>query len=293
MGNESIRHIKSSGGLGNQLFQYAFGLFLKKSFGGEIAYFQEPGSLIKHYSIEDLIGHLHFSDEPQLKVEHYYFKNKLQYRFVRKIYELFPWISQTKMVETGSKYQDNITSSHHIFDGYWQSYYYVKPIEHILRETIHFPEYTTELSCQDEIIHSESVFIHIRRGDYLSNKNKKLFATQELEYFKKAAQIIQEHLKNPIFFVFSNDIEWVKNHFDTSKGKYVFVKNEGKYSDLKDFQLMSQCLHGIISNSSFSWWAAYLIANTQKMIIAPKKWYVGSSLNEMTKDLIPPEWRRI
>ena len=116
-----------------------------------------------------------------------------------------------------------------------------------------------------------SVGIHIRRGDYLNHPVYKDICTYE--YYAKAIALIQEKIKNPVFYIFSNDILWCKNNIEKliSGCKVVYVdwnKGEDSYCDM---QLLMACKTLIIANSSFSWWAAYLNARNP-WVIAPKKW---------------------
>ena len=93
---------------------------------------------------------------------------------------------------------------------------------------------------------SEAVFLHIRRGDYLNKENQKVFAECPLNYFENAANRIKEDIKNVHFFVFSNDIQWVKSHLKLNDNEVTFIQNEGNSCDLKDFYLMTRCKHAII-----------------------------------------------
>jgi len=122
--------------------------------------------------------------------------------------------------------------------------------------------------------------IHVRRGDYVRLSN--YHPPQKMEYFNKAIEIIGN--KSDLFFIFSDDIQWCKDNF---KGKnFVFIEGEKNWTDLF---LMSFCKHNIISNSTFSWWSAYLNCNKNKIVVFPKKW-LGDDLSYDTSDLCPQEW---
>jgi len=123
--------------------------------------------------------------------------------------------------------------------------------------------------------------IHVRRGDYL--KNPEFHPVCSVEYYKKAMEEIGE--SNFIFV--SDDMEWVKENF---KGHNIWYSN---FTDeISDFKLMACCDNNIISNSSFSWWAAYLNKNSNKKVIAPKKWFGSKGPND-TQDIIPNNWLTI
>ena len=96
--------------------------------------------------------------------------------------------------------------------------------------------------------------------------------------------------KQTRFFIFSDDIRWVKNNFEFIDHKTLIVL-ESDIPDHEEMYLMSQCKHNIIANSSFSWWGAWLNQNSDKKVIAPKKWFKSSALN--TSDLIPASWVRL
>jgi len=129
-----------------------------------------------------------------------------------------------------------------------------------------------------------SAFIHIRRGDYLTNFHHPVL---DLKYYE---QSIEELSKVDIFLVFSDDIKWCKRQELFKKSKFHIISGEKDYIDLF---LMSKCENGIIANSSFSWWGAWLIDNNEKKIIAPKEWFSGDLITLSTSDLIPKEWKVI
>lgn len=120
--------------------------------------------------------------------------------------------------------------------------------------------------------------VHVRRGDYL--KNPDFHPVCSVEYYKKAMNDIG---KSNFIFV-SDDMEWVKENFKDANIWYSNFTDE-----ISDFKLMSLCDNNIISNSSFSWWAAYLNKNESKKVIAPKKWF-GPKGPQDTQDIIPSEW---
>jgi hypothetical protein len=173
-------------------------------------------------------------------------------------------------------------------DGYWQNELYFKDIEKTIRSDFQFvrPIDERNKNIAELIKNSNSVSIHIRRGDYINNQLYSGICTED--YYQKAIRFINAKLKNKTFFVFSDDIQWCKSHFNSDNFHFV-QGNEGTNS-YKDMQLMSYCKHNIIANSSFSWWGAWLNNNLGKIVIAPERWLnVGYS----TKDLIPEEWIKI
>jgi hypothetical protein len=176
--------------------------------------------------------------------------------------------------------------------GYWQSYLYFIDIQEIIINEFQFPsinDLTTKLLAK-QILQENSISIHIRRGDFLNNDLGNVHSICPISYYKDAMNYINTKVDNPKYFVFSDDVEWVKTNLIINA---VFVsENRGK-SSFVDMQLMSLCKFNIIANSSFSWWGAWLNKNPQKIIIAPQKWYNNEFMNNETVDLIPKSWIRI
>ena len=292
MDSQFLKHIKLSGGFGNQLFQYFFGEYLKEKYNCSISFFSEPALDINRLQIHRFFPALRISHNTELRPYHYAFTQQLAYRCMRKLLLLFPFLNRKVKIENGSNYQNQSFNDTYCFDGYWQSYRYLSAITPSLQFE---DQRINDISADyiNAIEQSEAVFLHIRRGDYLNKENQKVFAECPLNYFENAANRIKEDIKNVHFFVFSNDIQWVKSHLKLNDNEVTFIQNEGNSCDLKDFYLMTRCKHAIISNSTFSWWAAYLINNCDKKVIAPKHWYNDISMNNATKDLIPPTWIRL
>lgn len=166
-----------------------------------------------------------------------------------------------------------------VFTGMWLYFKFngnrLEDIKDEIRETFVFPDFTTEKNREfAQFLDScNSVFIHARRGDMLSANGW----CYKSKYFRKAVCHIKKNVENPVFVFFTNtgSIEWCKENakifgLDYSKDKVYFVDwNLGKES-YRDMQLMSHCKHGIITNSSFGWWGAYLIQNPDKITISPE-----------------------
>ncbi len=169
-----------------------------------------------------------------------------------------------------------------------QSEQYFKDIEDEVRDTFSFPELCDDKNVKilNKIRTTESVSIHVRRGDYLHDKD--LGRICDINYLNNAVEKIESYVIHPTYFVFSDDIEWCKHNFKNKKVEYVSC-NYGKES-YKDMQLMSKCKYNIISNSTFSWWGAWLNENKNKIVIAPDKWFNGIN---GTKDIIPKQWEKI
>lgn len=156
------------------------------------------------------------------------------------------------------------TYDKHYFDGYWQYVEYYKKVVPVLKKEFCVKEeYLTKeyFELKEKIVNSNSVSVHVRRGDLLVNARD---YAQTLEYYKEAIKMIKQTQKKVKVFVFSDDIGWCKKNF---KG-VTFVS----LVDYLELELMKLCKHNIISNSTFSWWAQFLNENKDKIIIAPKMW---------------------
>ena len=177
--------------------------------------------------------------------------------------------------------------------GYFQSDMYFKDIFEQLKESfklrVSIPHKTQ--AKLDQIRSSQSCFIHVRRGDYL---NITEYLRLGYTYYKAAISNMIEKANSPRFYIFSDDIKFIEEVFlektDLNKyGNFEVINLHGSLHDYLDLELMRACKHGIIANSTFSWWAAYLIENKEKIIFSP---HVFHFLND-NADLVPPEFRLI
>jgi hypothetical protein len=179
-------------------------------------------------------------------------------------------------------------------DGYWQNERYFKDIAPILRRDFTFKEPLSEPAerLANQIRMTNSVCLHVRRGDLVSNIVTNYYhGVCGIEYFMQAVTLLAARVAKPHFFIFSDDLEWCQKeiHIDFPN---VIVPDEFATPTLSDhFQLMTLCKHFIISNSSYSWWGAWLSENSDKIVIAPRKWLNRADID--TSDVTPPEWLRI
>ena len=180
-------------------------------------------------------------------------------------------------------------------DGYWQHCGYFNNLpstifnELTVREPFSssFDGYVKALnSC------ASPVSIHVRHGDYISDSNANhLMGVMPLDYYYQAIRIIRERVKDPVFFIFSDNLGWVKDHLAIPE-PLIFVDVEEGNIDYLELQLMSKCRHNILANSTFSWWGAFLNQAPDKVVIAPAKWVVPHDLNEKIK-LQFPSWIKL
>jgi len=175
-------------------------------------------------------------------------------------------------------------------EGHWQSEKYFVGIEQIIRNEFAFKETQAgkNKKIAEHILSSESVSIHIRRGDYIDSPivGNSQYACG-LDYYHSCINDVLQKTANPVFFVFSDDIQWCRRSLKLSQPT-VYVDHNGFDKGHEDMRLMSQCNHNIIANSTFSWWAGWLNANEGKLVYAPKEWFAGKK--HCSDDLIPARW---
>ena len=180
-----------------------------------------------------------------------------------------------------------------VLEGYWQSFKYFEPYQDIIRTELTFKRAPTVHDARmiDDIESVQSVAVHVRRGDYVTNPNINAYhGTCTPEYYQKANNYIDRNVNKPHFFVFTDDPEWVKERLTFPGPTKIVDHNLGK-ADYEDFRLMTHCKHFVIANSSFSWWGAWLARYPDKTVIAPMNWFKVD--NFPPEDRIPREWIRL
>jgi len=175
---------------------------------------------------------------------------------------------------------------------------YFEDIEDIIRDELSFktPQSKKDEDTNKMMADKESVSIHIRRGEVVQeSQNQDIYNFIEAEYFNVCVDYVANHVQNPHFFVFSDDIEWVKKNFRVGYPTHYVDHNDDGVdyrvdagSDFQDMRLMSECRHNIITNSSFSWWGAWLNRNPKKIVCAPKEFV--RIWNFDNKDVVPADW---
>jgi hypothetical protein len=280
--------VRLRGGVGNQLFQYAASYELAKKNGLKL-YVD-----VSSYKYEQLRNF----ELTQLGITDSIIFTKFQRRILILskivIHLILPFFYHEKKLNFDSKLGD--LRGDIILDGYFQSLdYFMKSNEEIkIKLSKGLDLIGTNREICNKINNVESVAIHIRRGDYLSEKNYNIFGTCSDSYYKEAIDYFIYKIEKPIFFIFTDDPLWVKENFDLSYVQYDFISDNNKQgSSLLDLAYMAQCKYFIIANSSFSWWGAFLSLHFNKEIIAPKQWFRDPALQSQTINLIPKDWIRI
>jgi len=173
--------------------------------------------------------------------------------------------------------------------GYWQSEKYFRNNEKVIRSDFTFkvPLIGPNIEAASRIANSNAVSLHVRRGDYAANpRTLAVHGLCSLDYYRSAVDFVARHVESPEFFIFSDDIAWVREHLDITRACHYIDHNRGTDSH-NDMRLMSLCRHHIIANSSFSWWGAWLNPRPDKIVIAPRRWFAGG---QAVRDLIPESW---
>jgi len=170
--------------------------------------------------------------------------------------------------------------------GYWQSEKYFKSVIAQIREAFRFrlPLEGQNIELAARISQTQAVSLHVRRGDYASNlKTKAVHGLCSLDYYRAAVAHVVRKVDKPEFFIFSDDINWVRTNLQLDF-PHNFVEHNKEASSYIDMQLMSLCRHHVIANSSFSWWGAWLNPSLEKIVVVPRLWFVN---NNNVQDLFP------
>lgn len=285
------------GGLGNQLFQYALGRHLadihrtelKLDISGFQTYTLHKYSLgvfniAENFATDEdverltarkagALEKLHtglFGRKPKRASTH--IREKKVFRFDKRIL----------------KSPDNV-----LLEGYWQSEKYFKAVSDILRKefTVRSPQAGKDKEVADVMASKEAVCVHIRRGDYVTNeKTREVHGVCSLNYYSRCMDRMSETIKEPHFFVFSDDPRWARENVKHAC-PVTIVDHNNADRNYEDLRLMSQCKHYIIANSSFSWWGAWLNASEEDVVFAPRVWY--AKIKDDLPDVTPARWLRV
>lgn len=292
--------VKLMGGLGNQMFQYAFGkamssklktnLYLDRSF-------LDSQNVTKHgftprnfeLSIFNLSANI-----ANKKIVELFYKRSVINALKRKL--SLPYRKNYAEKIFAFDLNASIQKLPVYFSGFWQTEQYFESIAETIRKDFQFNvamDSQTEVIAR-EIVNCNSVSIHFRRGDYLTSiVTREIHGICSLDYYLSAKQVIDEKVNPDKYFIFSDDIEWVKQNFQAPLDKSVFVNHNTGINSWQDMYLMSLCKHNIVANSSFSWWGAWLNANQNKQVVAPEPWFISKEPFFDMKDIVPKSWIRI
>jgi len=301
IGHSKIRIIKEMiivqllGGLGNQMFQYAIARSLSNlrgiDFRIDISAFDKYK--LHKYSLHNFNISEKIANENELEL----FNASILKKLYKNLFEWCkPYYKKYIIIEKYDfKYDKNIFKipENSYLRGYWQNENYFINIKRIIYDefTIKNPLEGKNLEYSEIIRKENSVSMHFRRGDYVEDKTtNSVHGTCSIDYYKKSVQLMANKLSNPHFFVFSDDIEWVKKNFIINYPVYYIDHNDAN-KNYEDLRLMSLCKNNVIANSSFSWWGAWLNQTENKIVISPSRW-LNDPRKSSTKH-IPQNWIKI
>lgn len=281
-------------GLGNQMSQYAF--YLQKYNINKSTYFIQFCKDHNGLELDKVFG-INTKEVLIQKILYILFRILLtdKFKFISSPIKLLLNLLDCKIVRENFDYnfkEKFMKPSRGItfyYGGWHAENYFLQSKETILKE-FNFTELDDEenLLIKTKIKETNSVSLHVRRGDFLNAANINLFGDVcTLNYYTKAVELIESKVSNPHFFVFSNDLIWVKEKFKIKNVTYIDC-NSGNNS-WKDMCLMSLCKHNIIANSTFSWWGAWLNKKSDKIVVSPSRFLK----NDEFTDVYPDSWTKI
>ena len=289
--------VREFGGLGNQLFQYAAARYYAKRYRAEVRIAADPAwnalsygyprpCMLQHFSItvpmeeRSLCDRIMMTDKPWLKAASVPFKNAFRVQVFKEQREHRYSFLRDLPLQQGVKTLYIV--------GYWQSHLLVEEVADELRVefTLKEPAQGKTLEVMEQIRRSRNpVSLHVRRGDSTLAVEGRVVLP--MEYYSDAISAFTKRLVDPTFFVFSDDMPFVKDNLPRDI-RMVFVEHNEPSAAHEDLRLMSSCHHHIIANSTFSWWGAWLNPRVDKMVVAPRHWYISADTHY--RDLLPPDW---
>ncbi|HEY3658135.1 MAG TPA: alpha-1,2-fucosyltransferase [Steroidobacteraceae bacterium] len=297
--------VRQISGLGNQMFQYAAGLYYARQYNAQmrmgidppqnaVSYGHPRPFLLSHFAISAQHRELNRLERLMLLTEHRHLKPFAGAILQHGIFQHGLHLQiVAESVEQRFRFQPvlpiGVKTETIYLVGYWQVYNIAERIAIDLKKEFSFREAPTgkNLEVLRLIQNTEnSVSLHIRRGDYTLAAEGNI--ALPMEYYARAIAHIKGCVSKPTFFIFSDDIEFAKTKLG-SEIAASFIDHNDSFSAHEDLRLMSSCRHHIIANSTFSWWGAWLSASANKMVFAPRNWMVGNCPHD--NDLFPPSWR--
>jgi hypothetical protein len=286
--------VELMGGLGNQMFQYAFiramSIDTGVDFALDLSWFKTQSK--REYCLDQWSVLEPFADPKDLGGLAHTGRND----FLGSIGRIISlWRARNRIQRVPEADYSNETfeldsSRSSYFSGFWQSPKFFQNHRDILLKEFQ-PRALLDganLEMAEKIRSCDSVSLHVRRGDYVEDPaTNQYHGTCDAPYYSRCVDRIRRHVEKPVFFIFSDDPAWCKDQF-TDLGTVVVVDINDADHPHFDMYLMSLCKHNIIANSSFSWWGAWLNTNPDKIVLAPKRWFLGKTIDINT--LLPNSW---
>jgi len=294
--------IQIVGGLGNQMFQYAFGAALAQHYQTNL---QLDDSWYARLPAGDTSRQM---DLMSLKISNTQFilPQKEAFSFIKltqlkKLLQFFlpssPVIHREKkgfFFDPSVFTLNSANTKNHFFMGYWQAFKYIDAIRGQLQSEFqpraglnqHYQYYRSLIQS------TSAAMVHVRRGDYVHLPAAAQFhGTLSLNYYLVGMRLILERDPNTHFFLFSDDLPWCRKNFPHNFKITFIERGDAADSDAQEIDLMTYCQHFIIANSSFSWWGAWLRKNTGGLVFAPNRWIADTTLD--LRDLLPANWKSL
>ncbi|MFD1872261.1 alpha-1,2-fucosyltransferase [Hymenobacter bucti] len=293
--------IRLTGGLGNQMFQYAAGRAAALRHNTKLVlstvFFEETLSKQAHEQ------EVHIELFPAVMAQQLSRISGSKLRklednsrgFIRRNYDKvrvslglptsFKTVAETSLLQYQSDFKTHQATVLSLASD-WQNEKYFIDYESTIRKDFSFPALPADSPNVPLLVlmqATQSVAVHVRRGDYLTSTTHRPLA---VDFYLRAISLVKAKVMNPTFFIFSDDISWCQQQFNLPDAHYI-THNTGLNS-YRDMQLMSSCQHNIIANSSFSWWGAWLNNNPNKIIIAPEIWLEKYAIK--TSNIAPKNW---
>ncbi len=285
--------VKIEGGLGNQMFQYAAGYSLAKhlnvKFAVDLSSF-ENNNIHNGYELDKVFN----IEVESTKISHSIIgQSSIGRKFRRLLASFnlnFPGINVYELEDNIYNKFIEIRDNSNLI-GYWQSFKYFENNCLDIFKIFEFQnvDLNNKIIAQ-KMANENSVSIHVRRGDYLSNKNAlKYHGVLDLDYYEKSISYLNSKHQNLKYYIFSDSKEWALQNLPQSNNATIVDLNTGKNSYM-DMYLMTACKHNIIANSTFSWWGAWLNKYPNKEVVCPRSWNLKA--NNLDK-IYPLNWTRI
>ncbi len=277
--------IQLKGGLGNQMFQYA--LYRELKYRGKEVKIDDVTGFVDDKLRTPVLSNFGVDYERATKEEVVKLTDSRMDIFSR-IRRKLTGRKTCRIDEESGKFNPEILELENAYlVGYWQCDKYFSSPEVIEQIKEAFGKRPQEImhdsvswSTLQQIECCESVSIHVRRTDYIDEEHNAIHNLCSEKYYKNAIKMVRAKYPNAVFFIFTDDKDWCKNHF---KGhNFITVElEEGDHTDVADMILMSRCKHHIIAHSSFSWWSAWLNDTPKKLVIAPGKWINNRDMDDI------------
>jgi len=288
---------KQISGLGNQLFQYAAGLYFARRYGASLRMaVDSTQNRVSHgYPRPFLLSHFNIPIpmHPLTATERVLFSEKKSIRPLANLYKRYRGIQIfAEPVSRRYTFIEDVPLQRSVrllyLAGYWQAHGMVDAVASELRRDLQFrsPPDGRNLESIAEIKETHnSVSLHMRRGDFTLAAEGNI--ALPLSYYADAIRYFQARLGEPTFFVFSDDPAFARKNLP-GDAQAIFVDHNDDSTSYEDIRLMSACRHHIIANSSFSWWGAWLNSRPDKLVYAPRYWQLNAG--SYYPGLFPPDW---